>query len=249
MPLFDHFHPPLSERRKWEGFHSAWASAISETLNAECLPDGYFAEPQVRWGSLVEVDVAAKDERWLDASVEQPLARATREAATALAWSPPDPVTVYEIDLARLDDVSVKIYQSDAASELVAAIELVSPNNKDRPEHRRAFAGKIAGYLQSLHGAIVVDIVTGSAVSLHAELFDLLAVDAGDADRAPPPLAVAYRALTRSAGGTLESWLTPCRVGDPLPTLPLWIAFETAVPVDFERSYDKAAANIRFPGV
>jgi hypothetical protein len=31
MPLLDHFHPPLSEERSWEGFHSALCGvAVSE---------------------------------------------------------------------------------------------------------------------------------------------------------------------------------------------------------------------------
>ena len=30
MPLLDHFHPPLSERRHWEAFHSRWAGAIAD---------------------------------------------------------------------------------------------------------------------------------------------------------------------------------------------------------------------------
>ena len=29
MPLLDHFHPPLSETRKWEGFHSHWTSSLA----------------------------------------------------------------------------------------------------------------------------------------------------------------------------------------------------------------------------
>ena len=28
MPLLDHFHPPVSERRSWEGFHSLWVAAL-----------------------------------------------------------------------------------------------------------------------------------------------------------------------------------------------------------------------------
>ncbi len=28
MPLLDHFHPPLSRRRHWEGLHAAWANAF-----------------------------------------------------------------------------------------------------------------------------------------------------------------------------------------------------------------------------
>lgn len=58
MPLLDHFHPPISERRNWEGFHGLWASALVERLKRDVLADEYFADMQVHIGSQVEVDVA-----------------------------------------------------------------------------------------------------------------------------------------------------------------------------------------------
>lgn len=33
MPLLDHFHPPLSMERPWEGIHSTWVSTIATQLN------------------------------------------------------------------------------------------------------------------------------------------------------------------------------------------------------------------------
>ena len=57
MPLLDHFHPPLSIQRHWDGFHGKWASAIVDQLNEE-LPARYFAEPHVHRGGEFEVDVA-----------------------------------------------------------------------------------------------------------------------------------------------------------------------------------------------
>ena len=62
MPLLDHFHPPLSETRNWESFHTSWASEIMAALNQEILPPGYFAETQVHFGSRVEIDVATLHE-------------------------------------------------------------------------------------------------------------------------------------------------------------------------------------------
>ncbi len=56
MPLLDHFHPPLSERRHWHAFPNSWATYLSSQLNA-LLPEGYFAEANVQFG--VEIDVAA----------------------------------------------------------------------------------------------------------------------------------------------------------------------------------------------
>src|SRR5271154_183698 len=62
MPLLDHFHPPLSERRPWESFHTTWASALADTLNRDVLPAGYIALEQVHAGADMEIDVAT----WTD---------------------------------------------------------------------------------------------------------------------------------------------------------------------------------------
>src|SRR5437764_4040551 len=56
VPLLDHFHPPLSERRHWRSFIRAWATYLSSRLNA-LLPAGYFAEPDARSGAEVTVTV------------------------------------------------------------------------------------------------------------------------------------------------------------------------------------------------
>ena len=56
MPLLDHFHPPLSERRQWRSFYHSWATVIAFDLNRQ-LPKGYFADPNVKYGR--EIDVAA----------------------------------------------------------------------------------------------------------------------------------------------------------------------------------------------
>ncbi len=59
MPLLDHFHPPLSERRRWSSFFNSWTTYLSSQLNA-LLPAGYVAEANVRFG--VEIDVATFEE-------------------------------------------------------------------------------------------------------------------------------------------------------------------------------------------
>jgi hypothetical protein len=51
-PLLDHFHPPLSEERRWEWFHSKWAIVLVDNLNQHLLPEGYFAEPFVHVGLM-----------------------------------------------------------------------------------------------------------------------------------------------------------------------------------------------------
>src|SRR5438477_43956 len=42
MPLRDHFHPPLKDRRPWESWHSLWPGLIVQRL-PERLPSTYYA--------------------------------------------------------------------------------------------------------------------------------------------------------------------------------------------------------------
>lgn len=58
MPVLDHFRPPLSKQRPWDGFHAAWANALVERLNENLLPPGYVALPLETVGGRIEIDVA-----------------------------------------------------------------------------------------------------------------------------------------------------------------------------------------------
>ncbi len=96
----------------------------------------------------------------------------------------------------------------------MAAIELVSPGNKDRREARQAFAAKCVGYLTRGIGLIVVDIVTNRLANLHNEVIGLLG-------RAEPFLlaptattyAVAYRPSRQPSGDQIELWPTAVAAG------------------------------------
>ena len=55
MPLLDHFHPPLSERRPWESIHSLWCSAIVEAINCH-LPSRFYGAVNVHLGAAVAAD-------------------------------------------------------------------------------------------------------------------------------------------------------------------------------------------------
>lgn len=141
MPLLDHFHPPLHGPRRWEGFHHAWATSIAYHLN-ELLPADYFAESEISLGPELEFEVATMEDMKFGAD-----AVATAERATAV-WTPPRPRFAVKVDYSRLDSYQVRVFQDLGGAELRAAIELISPANKDRAESRRTFAAKCAGYLK-----------------------------------------------------------------------------------------------------
>lgn len=240
MPLLDHFHPPLHGPRRWEGFHHAWATFIAQQLNQDVLPPDYFAESEVSVGPELEIDVAAME-------LTQPHG-AGGGGATAV-WSPPRPKIAAKVDFARLDTYEIRVYQNIGGAELRAAIELVSPANKDRPGSRLTFAAKCAGYLKHGIGVVIVDVVTARSANLHAELFDVLEVKSRRAawQSATGLYAVAYRAVTLRKGPRVEAWPETLALGEPLPVVPLWLSLDLAVPLRLEDSYLAACRSLRIP--
>lgn len=235
MPLLDHFQPPLSRTHPWRSFHGAWAGAMARILNAGVLPPGYYAVPFLNREGPFEVDVATLR--------EFTLAEATDTQHGAPAWSPSPPGLAVALEWPNPEDVSVEVRTDDGDPQLAAAIELVSPRNKDRPSARAAFAAKCADYLQRGCGLVVVDVVTTRRADLHAELLGLLEVDA--ASTTGPLSAVSYRSVGRESQGQLLAWPATLEVGLPLPTVPLWLAGELAVPLDLEASHHAACQDLR----
>jgi hypothetical protein len=241
MPLLDHFRPPLSEERHWEGFHSKWANVLVDELNENLLPQGYFAEPHVHQGPRVEIDAATFQQQSANGASGPQAATATTAVRT---WTPPVPTLV--LPAAFPDTFAVQVIRTEAGPTLVAAIELVSPSNKDRPEQRRAFALKCASYLVQGISLIVVDVVTSRLANLHDEMVGLL--PGGNALQFPtqsPLYASAYRPIRRDPKDEVDAWLTPLAIGQPLPTLPLALTAELCLPIDLEATYSDACRKLR----
>ncbi len=129
---------------------------------------------------------------------------------------------------------------------MVAALELVSPANKDRESHRRAFTTKCAGYLAQGIAVIVVDVVTSRSGNLHADILRLLdrPADTGLPD-GTELYAVAYRPVVRDGAEVIEIWPESLAVGRELPTLPLALNAEVCLPIHLESTYTAACTRRR----
>jgi hypothetical protein len=93
---------------------------------------------------------------------------------------------------------------------------------------------------------VVVDTVTTRWADLHAAILSLLEVEAPSATIPSSLSAVSYRAVAQEGEvQQLEVWPAPLALGQPLPTLPLWIAADFPVPLDLEASYQTACADLR----
>jgi hypothetical protein len=238
LPLLDHFHPPLAPRRHWESFHVNWAGAIADALNESLLPEGYFAEEHAQLGTRVEIDVATFSDSGSSGR------RAGGTTTLPLAWAPPSPALV--VPAAFPDGVQVLVFADEGGTRLVAAIELVSPANKDRDGHRQAFAVKCASYLCQGVSLIVIDIVTSRQANLHDEMMKVLGHAGAFALPAKADLyAVAYRPIVRDQADQIDVWPAPLEIGRPLPVLPLALDAEQCLPIDLEATYMAACQRRR----
>ena len=238
MPLRDHFHAPLSVERPWQGIHSTWASTIATQLNQDQLPADYVAMPLITIGGGMQVDVGAFQ------TGEQPES-ANGGVATQL-WAPPQPPLSAAVDFVSLDVYEVRVMQQMGGPTLRSAIELVSPANKDRASHRRAFAIKCAAYLQQGVAVIIIDVVTERTANLHAELVDILGCVSSLSWQSPSQLyAVAYRPTPSADAQQLEAWLEALAIGSDLPTMPLWLHDDLCLPLRLEESYRATCAALR----
>ena len=129
MPLRDHFRPPLDDVHSWDELHGRWPMMIVQEL-IEVLPEPYFAAPGVHLGTLYEVDIG---------TYRRPVAEANdfgvaKGGVAVATYAPPEPTLTLEPQLPNQDVYEVRIYDSRRNRQLVAAIEIVSPSNKDRPK-------------------------------------------------------------------------------------------------------------------
>src|SRR5947209_10092644 len=229
MPLLDHFHPPLSAERRWESFHSSWATWIGDALTERWLPPNYIAEEHAHLGPSVEIDVATLKR---PGSANREEGGPARAAVGTVVWAPPAADGV--LPAVFPDTFEVRVLSTDTGPRLVAAIELISPGNKDRPTERRAFATKVASYLYQGISVIIVDIVTNRRANLHNEV--LRVMEANESLQLPAETslyAVAYRPLRRSHGDEIDLWRAPVALGAALATLPLGLRADLVIPVDF----------------
>src|SRR5262245_16656482 len=211
MPLRDHFRPPVSKKSSWEGFHGMWPANIVQQLRKQ-LPPGYVAEPRVHLGTLMEIDVGALK----DDDGPRPAASNGRVNGNnpTSSWAVTQPVVAVETEPPDEFEYEVRVYDVERERQLVAAIEIVSPANKDRPESRDSFVGKCAALLRKGVAVSVVDLVTIRRFNLYAQLMQFI----GHPDRTmsiddPPIYAASCRWPTKGMRARLEAWSHALVVG------------------------------------
>ncbi len=220
-----------------------WPASMVVQLS-KILPDEFTDEPRVHLGTYFEIDVCAYE------GDEPDMPRMTHggnggSVATA-TWAPPQPTLDVDTDLTEQYEYEVLVFDQSRGRQLVAAVEIVSPANKDRPENRQAFVAKCAALLQKRVCVSIVDLVTTRYFNLYTELLDLIhRSDPAFGPPPPPTYAVTCRGHKVGVQPRFQTWAYPLVVGHKLPTLPIWLTDDLAVSLDLETSYEETCQVLR----
>jgi hypothetical protein len=229
MPLHD-----WTDERGWDSVHPFWLAYLVEWIQPR-LPEGYKAF----LGGVPSLTVDLGHGK-PDVSVRQWGAAPAAEAVTSGTG-------ILEPDLEasvtfRLDPQ--RAVHIDFHGQLIAALEIVSPRNKDRADAKETYSNRYLGYLRLGVHLMLVDVLPrpkGFSFS------DAITTGLGmDLPSLPPPFAAAYRVgevvpVGEDMGSLVGLWRRPLQVGQPLPALPLPLSVHRAVIIDLEETYQRAA--------
>ena len=231
MPLHFWKNPHVA----WKGFHNLWIAQIVEYLN-EVLPPGFQARPtELVVGIEPDVLLTQREEHPESAVPLRPQPALMEATLTAVIPPPTDPPLA-------------GVYSDYDVSRLVAAMEVLSPSNKQGQAETQNFVGKAHLLLKEGVHFMVVDVLSDPARPIRKPLLEHLGIEA----------SVAEDRLWISSYATefkedpqphiiIHEWARDLAVGDSLPTLPLFLHYDDLwVNVDLETTYQETLRAGRY---
>ena len=235
MPLHDRDRPDAEDA--WQTVHQTWVVEIIRQLKPRS-PPGHRATLAVA-PKLMRLDTAepvGHVDRVGDGGASTAgFGAGTGGSSTAvLARAEPD----VEVAVPGLG-VEPAVYVGDRG-RMIAAIELMSPGNKDRPARREGTVERYAGSLRDRVHLVLVDVHPKPDRPTVADRFSKRF------GLGRPPLPAPYAAVYRvgdfaDPGHFLAAWLFPLEIGGTLPVVPVPLADGRRVALDLESAYAAAA--------
>ncbi|MCI0458445.1 MAG: DUF4058 family protein [Gemmataceae bacterium] len=231
MPLHD-----WKDERGWDGVHLLWLAQLLDWIQPR-LPPGFRAYV----GSVPALTLEAGNGK-PDVTVRGWRSPPSDAAPSGSAALVPDRETVATFTLDPQRAIHV-----DWHGQLIAALEVVSPRNKDRLDAKARYTRRYLGYLRQGVHLMLLDVFSQPVGFSFA---DAISDDLGLGEPAtPPPHAISYRVggpvpRDEEMGTQVALWRRLLQVGQPLPELPLALDEDKVVIVDLETTYHQAARRV-----
>lgn len=225
MPIHDWSR---TDAGTYHDFHQGWTIEIRNALNRGILPQGYRAMADLKVGGT-EPDVATLLAR--DVPTDGGLAVAVTPPATGQVARAAEA----ETETAYYARKANRIVIRHRRGHLVAAIEVVSPGNKNNKNGIREFVRKAAGFLRNgIHVVVIDPFPPGprDPEGLHQRIWDAFVGLPAE----PRPADKRLTVVSYDAGERV-AYVNPVAVGDPWPDTPLFLAPGWYVNIPLERAY------------
>jgi hypothetical protein len=215
-------------------FRQTWTIEISSELNSGALPSGFFAlAEQVISGPIRDVITLQRRPRTEDWSEPR--------GGVAVAEAPPQARYITSIEMDMYARKANRIAVKHRLGQVVAVIEIVSPGNKSSRHDLRSFVEKAYDLLRQGINLLVVDLFPPSSrdpQGIHKAIWDEICDEPFELPPDKPLTVAAY-----CASPLKTAYVEPVAVGDPLPSLPLFLTPGIYVPAPLEATYRTAWAK------
>jgi Protein of unknown function (DUF4058) len=209
-------------------FHQVWVVAIGNALNGGLLPPGYLAMVEQVTGRPISDVVTLQ-------------ARAPSEGAEggiAVATAPPTARLIARIEGINYAKRADRVVIRHGRGKVVAIIEIVSPGNKASRAALRTFVEKAADIINQGVSLLVVDLFPPTArdpQGIHKAIWDELSDEPFEVVPGKPLTVASY------LGGDIPTaYVEAVGIGDPLPSLPIFLSETRYIRAPLETTYCEA---------
>lgn len=209
-------------------FHQRWIQDIAAALNGGLLPPEYMALAELTGRPIPDVV-------GLHARPSQ-----GDPGGVAVASAPPTARVVAKLEKINYAKRADRVVIRHGRGKVVAIIEIVSPGNKDSRNALRVFVEKAADILNQGVNLLVVDLFPPTPrdpYGIHKAIWDEFRDEPFEIPPGKPLTVASY------VGGDLPiAYVEPVGVGDPLPSLPIFLSDARYIPAPLESTYMQAWA-------
>jgi hypothetical protein len=214
----------------YHNFHVLWMSSITNRLNSDLLPPGYFAMAEQIVGQP-ETDVVTLQTGRAAGS------RGASNGGVAVATVRPKTRFVMTVpsEQERYARKTNRIAIRHELGRVVSVIELVSPGNKDRQHSLRAFVEKAIDLIRQQVNLLIIDPFPPGPhdpQGIHAAIWDGFADEPFELPADKPLTLAAYQAAPDKT-----AYVEPIAVGDDLPEMPLFLEEDRGIILPLEDTY------------
>ena len=227
------------EPNDYHDFHLSWIIALKADLNNGRLPAGCYAmvdhTPPI---VLDEVPLSTGDDQTLASPV---IVDANNSGGVAIP--PPSVGLITATASGRKQRSSGRhrvVIRHARSRQTIAAIEIVSPNNKARKSEFADLVGKSVELLHQGGHVLIIDPFPPTARDpngIHAAVWKRLTRKPFTQPAGKP---LTFSSYVARGANIFSAFVEPLAVGDRLPDMPLFLTDELHVPTPLEETYQTA---------